>query len=194
MAERPSPEAGGNAIAVEVLDHAVAIRPSGEIDIETAPALRFALAQALAHASPAKPVTVDCSDITFCGSSALNALLAARLTAQETGTVVRLAAPQPPAPAPPGDDRRPAPLPRGPRPAARRPLLEGIPGRAASVGRPVVHGHRPERRLQAVPDPAGLLRDDHTASSRPRPLSGLRLPCVVGSRSPASRSQPRSRP
>ncbi|WP_405816296.1 MULTISPECIES: STAS domain-containing protein [unclassified Streptomyces] len=93
MVERPSPEAGGNAIAVEVLDHAVAIRPSGEIDIETAPALRSALAQALAHSSPAKPVTVDCSRVSFCDSSALNALLAARLTAQEAGTVVRLAAP-----------------------------------------------------------------------------------------------------
>ncbi|MFF3675037.1 STAS domain-containing protein [Streptomyces sp. NPDC002120] len=66
MAERPSPEAGGNAIAVEVLEHAVAIRPSGEIDIETAPALRFALAEALTHASPAKPVTVDCSRVSFC--------------------------------------------------------------------------------------------------------------------------------
>ncbi|MEU7723923.1 STAS domain-containing protein [Streptomyces sp. NPDC040724] len=93
MAERPSPEAGGNAIAVEVLEHAVAIRPSGEMDIETAPALRFALAEALTHASPAKPVTVDCSRVSFCDSSALNALLAARRAAQETGTVVRLAAP-----------------------------------------------------------------------------------------------------
>ncbi|MFJ6481014.1 MULTISPECIES: STAS domain-containing protein [unclassified Streptomyces] len=93
MAERPSPEAGGNAIAVEVLEHAVAIRPSGEIDIETAPALRFALAEALTHASPAKPVTVDCSRVSFCDSAALNALLAARRAAQETGTVVRLAAP-----------------------------------------------------------------------------------------------------
>ncbi|MFD4868063.1 STAS domain-containing protein [Streptomyces sp. NPDC058412] len=93
MVERPSPEAGGNAIAVEVLHHAVAIRPSGEIDIETAPALRFALAQALAHASPAKPVTVDCSHISFCDSAALNALLTARRAAQETGTVIRLAAP-----------------------------------------------------------------------------------------------------
>ncbi|WP_328786292.1 STAS domain-containing protein [Streptomyces sp. NBC_00273] len=37
--------------------------------------------------------TVDCSRVSFCDSSALNALLAARLTAQEAGTVVRLAAP-----------------------------------------------------------------------------------------------------
>ncbi|WP_404961674.1 STAS domain-containing protein [Streptomyces sp. 147326] len=93
MAERPSPEAGGNGIAVEVLHHVVAVRPSGEIDIETAPSLRFALAEALVHASPAKPVAVDCSHITFCDSAALNALLTARRAAQETGTVIRLAAP-----------------------------------------------------------------------------------------------------
>ncbi|MFF8269613.1 STAS domain-containing protein [Streptomyces sp. NPDC016562] len=94
MAERPLQEAGGsNDIAVEVLDHTVAVRPTGEIDIETAASLRFALFEALAHASPARPVAVDCSRLTFCDSSALNALLAARRAAHESGTVIRLAAP-----------------------------------------------------------------------------------------------------
>ncbi|MFD9722308.1 STAS domain-containing protein [Streptomyces sp. NPDC059072] len=88
-------ETRGNGIRVEVLENAVAIRPTGEIDIETAPALLLALTDALAHASPAKPVAVDCSGLTFCDSSALNALLTARRTAQETGTVIRLAAPRP---------------------------------------------------------------------------------------------------
>ncbi|MFK0045901.1 STAS domain-containing protein [Streptomyces sp. NPDC090741] len=93
MVEQPHLEVGGNDIAVHVLAHAVAVRPTGEIDIETAPSLRLALSEALAHASPAKPVVVDCSRLTFCDSSALNALLTARRTAQDTDTVIRLAAP-----------------------------------------------------------------------------------------------------
>ncbi|WP_328299293.1 STAS domain-containing protein [Streptomyces sp. NBC_00435] len=95
MVERSPREVGDNDIAVEVLDHTVAVRPAGEIDMEKAPSLRFALAEALTHASPAKAVVVDCGAITFCDSSALNALLAARRAAQETGSVIRLAAPNP---------------------------------------------------------------------------------------------------
>ncbi|MFJ7592229.1 STAS domain-containing protein [Streptomyces sp. NPDC097617] len=93
MAERPYREAGANDIAVKVLDHAVAVRPTGEIDIETAPSLRLALSEALAHASQTRPVVVDCSGLTFCDSSGLNALLGARHTAQAASTHIRLAAP-----------------------------------------------------------------------------------------------------
>lgn len=93
MARQLPQEARASGIAVEVLDHTVAIRPTGEIDIKTAPALHLALTEALTHASAAKPVAVDCSALTFCDSSALNALLTARRTAQEAGTVIRLAAP-----------------------------------------------------------------------------------------------------
>ncbi|MFD9358363.1 STAS domain-containing protein [Streptomyces sp. NPDC060031] len=92
MAEHPPREAGGADIAVEVLDHAVAVRPTGELDIETAPSLQLALTEALSHASPAKPLVVDCTRLAFCDSSALNALLGARRAAEEIGTVVRLAA------------------------------------------------------------------------------------------------------
>lgn len=93
MVEHPPRTAGGHDIPVEVLDHTVAVRPTGEIDIETAPSLRFALTEALAHASPDKPVVVDCSRVTFCDSAALNALITARRAAQETGTDIRLAFP-----------------------------------------------------------------------------------------------------
>ncbi|MCY0937571.1 STAS domain-containing protein [Streptomyces sp. H34-S4] len=93
MAEHPHQKVPGNDIAVQVLDHVVAIRPTGEIDLDTAPSLALALGDALTHASPAKPVVVDCSRLTFCDSSALNTLLAARRTAQATHTVIRLAAP-----------------------------------------------------------------------------------------------------
>ncbi|MFD9339133.1 STAS domain-containing protein [Streptomyces sp. NPDC060028] len=92
MAEHPPREAGGEDIAVEVLDHAVAVRPTGELDIETTPSLQLALTEALSHASPARPLVVDCSRLTFCDSSALNAFLGARRAAQDTDTVVRLAA------------------------------------------------------------------------------------------------------
>ncbi|MGW6688579.1 STAS domain-containing protein [Streptomyces sp. NPDC054961] len=92
MVERPPREADGKNIIVEVLDRTVAVRPIGELDIETAPVLQRALTEALAHASPAKAVVIDCSRLTFCDSSALNALLTARRTAQESGTVIRLAA------------------------------------------------------------------------------------------------------
>ncbi|MGW9369594.1 STAS domain-containing protein [Streptomyces xanthophaeus] len=93
MAERAPREASGGDVAVEILDHTVAVRPTGEIDIHTAPSLHFALTEALAHASPAKDVVVDCSRLTFCDSSGLNALLAIRRTAQESATVIRLAFP-----------------------------------------------------------------------------------------------------
>lgn len=93
MTERSPREADGTGIPVEVRDHTVTLRPVGEIDIDTAPTLRIALSRALTHASPARPVVVDCSRLTFCDSSGLNALLTARLTAQETSTVVRLTAP-----------------------------------------------------------------------------------------------------
>lgn len=92
MADRLTRQAGGKDITVEVLDRTVAVRPIGELDMERAPALRRALTEALAHASPARTVVIDCRRLTFCDSSALNALLAARRAAQEAGTVIRLAA------------------------------------------------------------------------------------------------------
>ncbi|MEV7729662.1 STAS domain-containing protein [Streptomyces sp. NPDC087917] len=85
----------GTHIAVEVLDHTVTVRPTGEIDFDTAASLGLALTEALTHASPVRPVVVDCSRVTFCDSSALNTLLRARRTAEPTGTVIRIAAPNP---------------------------------------------------------------------------------------------------
>ncbi|MFD3682388.1 STAS domain-containing protein [Streptomyces sp. NPDC058613] len=93
MTERPAPQAGGEDIAVDVLDHAVMVRPTGEMDIDSAPSLGRALTAALAHASPAKVVVVDCSRLVFCDSSALNTLLGARRTAVEAGSAIRLESP-----------------------------------------------------------------------------------------------------
>lgn len=93
MTERPAPQAGGEDIAVDVLDHAVVVRPVGEMDLDSLAALGAALSAAVAHASPARGVVVDCSRLGFCDSSALNALLTARRTAVEAGSVIRLASP-----------------------------------------------------------------------------------------------------
>lgn len=98
-------EPGAERPAVEILDHVVAVRPSGEIDLASAPSLRLALDEALALAlapgtAPARAdaplarrIVVDCSRVTFCDSSGLDALLAARLTAAENGIVIHLVAP-----------------------------------------------------------------------------------------------------
>ncbi|MEU8779186.1 STAS domain-containing protein [Streptomyces sp. NPDC048606] len=91
----PSADARPDEIAVEVMEHAITIRPVGEIAIGTAPALRLALSEAIRRASATRPVTVDCTSLTFCDSSALNILLAARHTARELGILIRLAAPSP---------------------------------------------------------------------------------------------------
>ncbi|MFE4258140.1 STAS domain-containing protein [Streptomyces sp. NPDC056883] len=95
MTEHLSGRTGGDAVAVEVLDHTIAVRPTGEIDVDTAPSLEQALKHALVHASPAKDVVVDCSGLTCCDSSGLNTLLAIRRAAQESDTVIRLASPAP---------------------------------------------------------------------------------------------------
>ncbi|MFD9009870.1 STAS domain-containing protein [Streptomyces sp. NPDC059552] len=96
MSERPDRETGAEPV-VEIVGRAVAVRPVGEIDIATAPLLSRALAYAFAHisASQADRIVTDCSRITFCDSSGLNALLAARLEAVKAGAAVHLANPAP---------------------------------------------------------------------------------------------------
>ncbi|MFD3326865.1 STAS domain-containing protein [Streptomyces sp. NPDC058701] len=93
MTERPAPQAAGEDITVDVLDHAVVVRPVGEMDLDSIAALGAALSAALVHASEARGVVVDCSRLEFCDSSALNALLSARRTAVEAGSVIRLESP-----------------------------------------------------------------------------------------------------
>ncbi|MGW6950205.1 STAS domain-containing protein [Streptomyces xanthophaeus] len=93
MTVNPSGPAGENGVRVDVLDQTVAVRPIGEIDLATGPHLSHALAEALRHASPARPLVVDCSRLTFCDSAGLNALLVARRTAQKAGIDIRLDSP-----------------------------------------------------------------------------------------------------
>ena len=68
---------------------------TGELDHDTAPALRDRLTEALARAGRqghTPTVIVDCSGLVFCDSTGLNVLLAARLQADEHGLSIRLAA------------------------------------------------------------------------------------------------------
>ncbi|MEV7174156.1 STAS domain-containing protein [Streptomyces sp. NPDC093224] len=94
--DRPGGESG-TPPAVEILGRTAVVRPVGEIDIDTAPALSRALAHALAcvAATRADRVVADCSRVSFCDSSGLNALIAARLQAVEAGTTIHLASPAP---------------------------------------------------------------------------------------------------
>ncbi|MFF5486452.1 STAS domain-containing protein [Streptomyces virginiae] len=102
MSERPErshrPDRETEAVpAVDVFGRAAVVRPVGEIDIDTAPSLSRALAHALTFvaASRVDRVVADCSRVTFCDSSGLNALLAARLRAVEAGATIHLANPAP---------------------------------------------------------------------------------------------------
>ncbi|MFD5490634.1 STAS domain-containing protein [Streptomyces virginiae] len=82
---------------VVIVGRTAVVRPVGEIDIDTAPSLSRALAHALTYVatSRADRIVADCSRVTFCDSSGLNALIAARLQAVEAGTTIGLANPAP---------------------------------------------------------------------------------------------------
>ncbi|WP_158734481.1 STAS domain-containing protein [Streptomyces sp. NRRL F-2747] len=75
---------------VAVFEDTVTVRAHGELDLVTAEALKHALAEALRHASPTRPVLVDFSQVTFCDSAGLNALITARIAAETDGTRICL--------------------------------------------------------------------------------------------------------
>ncbi|MFD5414409.1 STAS domain-containing protein [Streptomyces nojiriensis] len=102
MSERPErshrPDRETEAMpGVDIVGRAAVVRPVGEIDIDTAPSLSRALAHALTFVatSRADRVVADCSQVTFCDSSGLNALIAARLRTVEAGATIHLANPAP---------------------------------------------------------------------------------------------------
>ncbi|MFD5619247.1 STAS domain-containing protein [Streptomyces yangpuensis] len=96
MSDRPDRETGA-PYAVDLVGRAAVVRPVGEIDIDTAPSLSRALTHALAFVAAARAdrIVTDCSHITFCDSSGLNALISARLQAVEAGATIHLANPAP---------------------------------------------------------------------------------------------------
>ncbi|MEU1506937.1 STAS domain-containing protein [Kitasatospora sp. NPDC005748] len=84
-ADRPAP-----AEPVAARQGSVVSRLEGDLDLDHADAARAVLGEALA--SPAGVVVVDLEAVRFCDSSGLNLLLQTRLTLQETGRRLRLAA------------------------------------------------------------------------------------------------------
>ncbi|MFD4401040.1 STAS domain-containing protein [Kitasatospora sp. NPDC058478] len=62
----------------------------GELDQDTGPLLNAAVDCALDTPSVLRELVIDMSQVVFCGSGGLNALIRAHLKARETGTVVHL--------------------------------------------------------------------------------------------------------
>ncbi|WP_313896355.1 STAS domain-containing protein [Streptomyces sp. YIM 98790] len=69
------------------------VEPRGELDHHSAEMLRVSLHACVTGDCPW--IVVDCSQLDFCDSTGLNALLAARLESEAAGGGIHLAAPQP---------------------------------------------------------------------------------------------------
>ncbi|MFJ3908155.1 STAS domain-containing protein [Streptomyces vinaceus] len=85
---------GSGDIDVEVHGSATVVRPHGEMDISRADHFRQVLLAALSGARRPHDVVVDLQHLSFCDSSGLNALLAARTAAIESSQNLYLAAPR----------------------------------------------------------------------------------------------------
>ncbi|WP_159396467.1 STAS domain-containing protein [Streptomyces sp. Sge12] len=71
------------------------VHVGGEMDIDRAPMLHAALHAAITQPGGPAEIVVDLSDLSFCDSSGLNALIQARQTAAEHGRRIILRDPQP---------------------------------------------------------------------------------------------------
>ncbi|WP_231608026.1 STAS domain-containing protein [Streptacidiphilus albus] len=85
------PATSGFRVGSRRVGAAVVVAVEGELDLDSAPALTAELNRALEDRGTGA-IVVDCRDMTFCDSTGLNALLAARLRAEAQGTALHLAA------------------------------------------------------------------------------------------------------
>ncbi|MEU4955486.1 STAS domain-containing protein [Streptomyces lavendulae] len=85
---------GSMDIDVEVHGSATVVRPHGEMDISRADHFRHVLLDALSGERLHHDVVVDLQHLSFCDSSGLKALLAARIVAAESSHNLYLAAPR----------------------------------------------------------------------------------------------------
>jgi len=69
----------------------VVVAVAGELDLDSAPALTSELTSAMDERA-IEAIVVDCQGMSFCDSTGLNALLAARLRAEGQGLAISLAA------------------------------------------------------------------------------------------------------
>ncbi|MEU9110119.1 STAS domain-containing protein [Streptomyces xanthophaeus] len=81
------------AIEVEKQEQQVIVHVGGEMDIDRAPLLQEALRTLITQPDCPPDVVLDLTELTFCDSSGLNALLQARLTAVEHNRRIILHAP-----------------------------------------------------------------------------------------------------
>jgi anti-anti-sigma factor len=72
----------------------VVVAVAGELDLDSAPALTSELTSAMDERAieAIEAIVVDCQGMSFCDSTGLNALLAARLRAEGQGLAISLAA------------------------------------------------------------------------------------------------------
>ncbi|MEU9304080.1 STAS domain-containing protein [Streptomyces sp. NPDC048269] len=89
------PDDGVPLTRVESGEQRVVVQVGGEMDVDRAPMLREALRAVITRPECPGEVVVDLSELTFCDSSGLNALLQARITAQRHGRRLSLRAPSP---------------------------------------------------------------------------------------------------
>ncbi|WP_078988321.1 STAS domain-containing protein [Streptomyces sp. WM6372] len=76
-------------------DQRVVVHVGGEMDIDRAPMLYTALHVAITQAGGPIEIVADLSEMSFCDSAGLDALIRARHTADEHGRRMSLRAPQP---------------------------------------------------------------------------------------------------
>ncbi|MFD7260111.1 STAS domain-containing protein [Streptomyces sp. NPDC059874] len=86
---------GGPGMWVDSDDQQVVVHVGGELDIDRAPMLHTALHTAITQPDAAHNIVVELSELSFCDSSGLNALIQARHTAAKRGKQISLRNPQP---------------------------------------------------------------------------------------------------
>ena len=85
------PATSGFTVGSRRTGTSVVVAVTGELDLDSAPALTAALNQAMDDPEIGV-IVVDCQGMSFCDSTGLNALLAARLRAENQALDIRLAA------------------------------------------------------------------------------------------------------
>ncbi|MFC9588778.1 STAS domain-containing protein [Streptomyces sp. NPDC056944] len=80
-------------VQADVPPQPIAVRVSGDLDIHHAEETRHTLLTAIGEAAPGAEVIIDLRYSSFCDSSGLDVLLAARKSAAESGHPLRLGAP-----------------------------------------------------------------------------------------------------
>ncbi|MFB6999278.1 STAS domain-containing protein [Streptomyces virginiae] len=88
-------ERGELGVWVNGDDQRRVVRVGGEMDIDRAPMLRDALHAAITRPGGSDEIVVDLSDLSFCDSSGLTALIHAQRTAAEHGRRIILRTPPP---------------------------------------------------------------------------------------------------